>query len=51
MLGETLVNKAVITEDQLKQALAEQKKSGEKLGEVLVKLGFATHDEIEKALR
>jgi hypothetical protein len=51
MLGDTLVSKGVITADQLQKALDEQKKSGEKLGDVLVKLGFATHEKIDAAAK
>jgi hypothetical protein len=51
MLGDTLVAKGVVTADQLQQALAEQKKTGEKIGDVLIKLGFTTHEKIETALK
>jgi len=51
MLGDTLLNKGIITADQLEKALAEQKKSGNKLGEVLVELGFTSHEQIENALK
>jgi hypothetical protein len=40
-LGVILVRRGVLTEQQLAAALAEQQRSGEKLGEVLVRLGFA----------
>jgi hypothetical protein len=40
-LGSILVRRGVLTEQQLAAALAEQQRSGEKLGEVLVRLGFA----------
>src|SRR4030067_3276139 len=44
-LGEMLVAGGLITEDQLKKALDEQKKRGGKVGEVLVDLGFINeHD-------
>jgi hypothetical protein len=39
-LGSILVRRGVLTEEQLAAALAEQRQSGEKLGEVLVRLGF-----------
>lgn len=51
MIGDTLVSKGVITADQLAAALAEQAKSGIKLGEAIIKLGFATADKIEAALK
>ena len=41
-LGEILVNKGVITPDQLEIALVEQKESRELLGKILVRLSFAT---------
>jgi hypothetical protein len=51
MLGDTLLNTGIITADQLEKALAEQKKGGEKLGDILVKLGFASREQIENALK
>ena len=52
-LGEILVNKGIITSDQLEIALVEQNKSRELLGKILVRLGFATeaiiHDVISGA--
>ncbi len=39
-LGELLVQQKVITEEQLTQALAEQRRSGRKLGRVLADLSF-----------
>ncbi len=50
-MGDTLTSKGVITSDQLNKALEEQKKTGEKLGDILVKLGFTTHDKIDSALK
>jgi MSHA biogenesis protein MshE len=49
-LGELLVQQALITEDQLKQALDEQKKSGRKLGRVIVDSGLVTEQGISGAL-
>ncbi|GAB6057781.1 GspE/PulE family protein [Desulfonatronum parangueonense] len=43
-LGDLLVDNAVITEGQLQQALAEQKKSGSRLGRTLIQLGFVAED-------
>ena len=52
-LGEMLVNKGIITPDQLEIALLEQKASQELLGKILIRLGFATeaiiHDIISGA--
>ena len=41
-LGEILVNKGIITSDQLEIALVEQKNSREQPGRILVRLGFIT---------
>ncbi len=41
-LGELLVESALISEDQLKAALLEQKKWGGRLGKTLVEMGFVT---------
>ena len=49
-LGDLLVQKGIITEEQLQTALAEQKARGLMLGETLVQLGFAKQDDINKAL-
>ena len=38
-IGDMLVNKKLITKDQLEQALQEQRKLGKKLGSILVKSG------------
>jgi hypothetical protein len=50
MLGELLLRAGVITEDQLRKALAEQKKWGGKLGQVLVDLNFLDEGLLVKAL-
>jgi hypothetical protein len=50
MLGAMLLQTGSLTEVQLEQALAEQKKSGEKLGEVLVRLGFLTRRQLDAFL-
>jgi len=49
-LGELLLDQAVITENILKEALAEQKVTRQRLGEVLVERGFATAEQINRAL-
>ncbi len=48
-LGEILVFMSIIDGKQLNKALEEQKRSGEKLGEVLIRLGYATPEQIAKA--
>lgn len=49
-IGEILLKANLITNDQLHQALQEQKKSGERLGSLLVKKGFVQEDEILSCL-
>ncbi|MGC9017467.1 MAG: GspE/PulE family protein [Caldimicrobium sp.] len=49
-IGEILKEKGLITEDYLKFALLEQKATGERLGEVLVRVGIVTDLEIAQAL-
>ena len=41
-LGDIIVERGLITAEQLEEALAAQRESGAKLGEVLVELGFIT---------
>ena len=43
-LGRLLLNNKIISEPQLQEAIKEQKGSGERLGSVLVKLGFIKED-------
>jgi len=49
-LGEILVREGLITQDQLRKALLEQKNSGMRLGYTLVKLGFIEETEVSKML-
>src|SRR6266550_2502345 len=49
-LGEILLREGLITQDQLKKALLEQKNTGMRLGYTLVKLGFIEETEISKML-
>jgi len=49
-IGEALVKEQKITTDQLKAALHHQKTTGLKLGNALIKLGYATEDDILEAL-
>ncbi|WP_058615927.1 GspE/PulE family protein [Tepidimonas taiwanensis] len=49
-LGDALLAQGVITADQLHVALLEQQRSGRKLGEVLVALGFVTEAALQEAL-
>ncbi len=49
-LGEILVQRGVATPDQIEIALLEQKKSRERLGKILVRLGFATESIIRDVI-
>lgn len=49
-IGDLLVAEDLISQDQLEQALIEQRSSGARLGYVLVKLGFVLEIEITKML-
>jgi type IV pilus assembly protein PilB len=49
-LGEILIEKGVITKDQLEIALTEQKQVHEPLGKLLVSLGFATEATMRSSL-
>jgi len=50
LLGELLLDARRITADQLEQALREQEKTGEKLGEILVRRGLLTDAERDAVL-
>jgi type IV pilus assembly protein PilB len=49
-IGECLIQAGLITEDDLQTALAEHKRTGERLGVVLVRMNLATEKQIAKAL-
>ena len=49
-LGELLLEHKVITQEQLGNALAEQKRSGRKLGRVLTDLGFVREETLHEVL-
>lgn len=49
-LGKLLIQKGVISEDQLRIALIEQKRSGEPLGKMMIALGFVTEATMREAL-
>jgi type IV pilus assembly protein PilB len=49
-LGDLLIDVGLVSKEQLEMALEEQKKSGEKLGEVLVGKGFVTEQNIIQVL-
>ena len=49
-LGKLLIQNGVISEDQLRIALIEQKRSSEPLGKLLITLGFVTEATVREAL-
>jgi len=49
-LGDVLVQQGLLSEDQLKQALAEQRGSGKKLGRLLIDGGLITEESLAHAL-
>jgi MSHA biogenesis protein MshE len=49
-LGDLLIQQNLLTSEQLTLALAEQKRTGRKLGRVFVDSGYVTEDGIAKAL-
>src|SRR3989440_876915 len=49
-LGEILLREGLITQEQLRKALLEQKNTGMRLGYTLVKLGFIEETEVSKML-
>ena len=50
LLGQILVDKGIISQDQVEIALTEQKRSNQHLGKILVRLGFATEAVIRDVL-
>lgn len=50
MLGDIVVENGLISEEQLTQALADQKNSKEKLGRILVRRGYITDDQLMEVL-
>ena len=49
-LGDLLIQQSLLTVEQLNLALAEQKRSGRKLGRIFVDSGYVTEEGIAKAL-
>ena len=49
-LGDSLVEQGVITPEQLKEALAEQRRTGRLLGRVLVENNYVTEEQISRTL-
>jgi hypothetical protein len=52
MIGDKLIKEGLITQSQLDQALAEQKKDSScKIGEILVSLGFLDIEKFTEVLQ
>lgn len=49
-LGQVLIQRGIINQDQLQKALRVQKEQGGLLGEVLTNLGFTSEEDIAQAL-
>ncbi|HSL20721.1 MAG TPA: ATPase, T2SS/T4P/T4SS family [Vicinamibacterales bacterium] len=49
-IGECLIQAGLITEEDLQGALVEHKRTGERLGAVLVRMGLASDKQVTKAL-
>ncbi len=49
-LGDLLIQRGLLTENQLLHALDEQKKSGQRLGRIFVDLGYVSEDDIAFSL-
>jgi len=49
-IGDLLVQNKIISEQQLMQALSEQKRTGHKLGNTLVELGFVEEQKLLELL-
>ena len=49
-IGECLIQAGLITDEDLRNALAEHKRTGERVGVVLVRMNLATEKQIAKAL-
>ena len=50
LLGERLIDAGVVTPDQLDLALREQRRTGERIGGILVNLGFVAQEQISAVL-
>jgi len=50
-IGDLLIEKGVISEDQLKEALNEQKTRSKRIGDLLIERGLITDEQLKEALR
>ncbi len=44
LIGEMLLEEGIITKEQLKDGLEEQKRTGEKIGKILIKMGYISKE-------
>jgi len=51
MVGDKLLEAGVITKEQLDTALREAMEKKERVGDAVVRLGFATREKVEAALK
>src|SRR5688572_29973693 len=49
-LGEILIQQKLISDEQLKSALDDQRKSGRRFGRVVIEKGYVTEEQISQAL-
>ena len=49
-LGELLLQEGVITQEQLDESIEEQQKTGELIGDILVRRGFATESDVARTI-
>jgi type IV pilus assembly protein PilB len=49
-IGQMLKEKALVTEESLSEALNIQKQTGEKIGDILIRLGYVSEDDFIKVL-
>ena len=49
-IGELLLSKKLLTQEQLDKALIEQSRSGKFLGEIFIQMGFVREEDLLKAL-
>ncbi len=50
LLGDALLQQGVLTDEQLKAALVEQRHSGRKLGHIFIESGYVTEEALARAL-
>ncbi|MDD5746158.1 MAG: ATPase, T2SS/T4P/T4SS family, partial [Candidatus Omnitrophica bacterium] len=50
LLGEYLLERGLVTQEQVQKALEEQRKAGARLGQTLIELGFLAEDDLIVAL-